>query len=184
MNTGIISHRYAKALYSFASESGLEKEVYQEMITLSQSYMEVKELRSVMVNPVVTVADKISLICCAAGGNVSSSFERFVQLVVKENREKFFQFMAVAYIDIYRFNKNIKTGRLITALPVSSAVFERLKKIITDRTHAEVEFQSNIDESLIGGFILDVDTYRIDASVSSQMNAIRREFEQKNSKLV
>ena len=45
MNTGVISKRYAKALYLFAKESKQEKLVYREMSTLADSYLQVPALR-------------------------------------------------------------------------------------------------------------------------------------------
>jgi len=184
MNTGIISNRYAKALYAYALEEHSEDKVYSEMQILNRSFMEVRRLRFVMVSPVLSAKDKASLIYTAAGGDVSDPFKRFVRLVLKENRESFFHFMANSYIEVYRQEKNINIGRLITVLPVDDLVLKRLKKFISDRAVGSVEFQSKVDPSLIGGFILDIDTYRIDASVSTQLNAIRREYERKNTKLV
>lgn len=92
--------------------------------------------------------------------------------------------MANSYIEVYRQEKNINIGRLITVLPVDDLVLKRLKKFISDRAVGSVDFQSKVDPSLIGGFILDIDTYRIDASISTQLNTIRREYERKNMKLV
>ncbi len=184
MNTGIISNRYAKALFAYASEEHCEDTVYKEMQVLFRSFLEVRQLRIVLVNPVLSEEEKASLIFTAAGGNVSDQLKHFVHLVLKEKRENFFQFIANSYLEIYRKEKNINIGRLTTVVPVDNSVLERLKKFISDRAKGSVDFQSKEDPSLIGGFILDIDTYRIDASVSTQLNTIKREYEKKNMKLV
>ena len=107
MNIGVISNRYAKALYQYAAEGQCEKQVYREMMTLADSYLQVPALRKALDNPLLSVAEKTDLLCNACGGKVSPQTKRFFMLVLTEHREKFMQFMAVAYIDLYRKKHNI-----------------------------------------------------------------------------
>jgi len=58
MNIGIIPMRYAKALFAFAQDKGLEEKVYAEMSTLSQSFAEHSSLKTVLDNPVLKNKDK------------------------------------------------------------------------------------------------------------------------------
>ena len=51
MNIGVISNRYAKALYQYAAEGQCEKQVYREMMTLADSYLQVPALRKALDNP-------------------------------------------------------------------------------------------------------------------------------------
>ena len=68
--------------------------------------------------------------------------------------------------------KNIIRGKVITASPVSSQTEDKMKALVQSRAQGTVEFNTEVDPSLIGGFILEYDTYRMDASVKSQLNAI------------
>ena len=45
MDIGAISIRYARALLKAATAEGLEDKVYQDMMTLAKSYLEVDQLR-------------------------------------------------------------------------------------------------------------------------------------------
>ena len=47
-----------------------------------------------------------------------------------------------------------------------------MRKMVESRTQGIVEFETEVNPDIIGGFILDYDTYRMDASVKSQLNAI------------
>ncbi|MBR5928383.1 MAG: F0F1 ATP synthase subunit delta, partial [Prevotella sp.] len=40
------------------------------------------------------------------------------------------------------------------------------------KTNGTVEFESEVDPDIIGGFILEYDTYRMDASVKTKLNSI------------
>ena len=50
--------------------------------------------------------------------------------------------------------------------------------------NAGVEIESIVDESLIGGFIMEVDSLRLDASVQGQLREIRKQLVKPNRKLV
>lgn len=184
MNIGVISNRYAKALYQYAAEGQCEKQVYREMMTLADSYLQVPALRKALDNPLLSVAEKTDLLCNACGGKVSPQTKRFFMLVLTEHREKFMQFMAVAYIDLYRKKHNILIGRLITAISVSKEIEDRMRAMIVKGTQATVEFETQVEPSIEGGFILDVDFNRLDASVATQFKRVHRQFMEKNRRIV
>ena len=184
MDVGVISMRYAKALLEYAAANKVEDEIYKEMLMLSHSFMAVRELRIALDNPVLAAKEKSSLICNAAGIKVCKEFVRFVELVLRERREGYVQSMSLMYIDLYRKLKNITIGRLITAYPVDKETEERMKEIVHNRTHGEAVFETKVDPSIEGGFIFEVDTYRLDASVATQLRRVKRQFIEKNRRIV
>lgn len=172
MDLGVISVRYARALLKCSVESKVEDQVYQEMQTLAESYIQVPELRHTIDNPMIARAQKASIIKVAAGSKISDVTERLIDLVLQEGRGKVMQFIANSYITLYRQQKNITRGKLTTAVPVSSAVEQKMRKMVESRTNGTVEFSTEVDPEIIGGFILEYDTYRMDTSVKSQLNNI------------
>ena len=44
--------------------------------------------------------------------------------------------------------------------------------MVEAKTQGTVEFTTEVDPTIIGGFILEYDTYRMDASVKSKLNNI------------
>ena len=47
-----------------------------------------------------------------------------------------------------------------------------MKAMVESKTHGTVEFNTEVDPNIIGGFILEYDTYRMDASVKTKLNTI------------
>lgn len=172
MDLGVISVRYARALLKSATELKLEDQVYKEMQTLSRSFLEVPELRFTIDNPMLPKDKKAKLIATACGDGVCDLTKKFVDLVLRDDREKTLQFMAASYITLYRKQKNIIRGSLITAAPVSKETEDRMRKMVENKTHGSVEFNTEVDPKIIGGFILEYDTYRMDASVKTKLNNI------------
>ena len=172
MEIGVISVRYARALLKSATEQGIEKKVYQEMQTLSQSYLKVPELRFTIDNPMLEKSKKEALLVTAAGGDISSLTRRFISLVLSEDRESTIHFMAASYVTLYRKHNNITRGKLITAVPVTPQIERRMREKVESRTNGTVEFQTEVNPEIIGGYILEYDTYRLDASIQNQLRSI------------
>lgn len=172
MDLGVISVRYARAFLKGAMQAKLEDQVYREMLTLADSYVNVPELRFTINNPMLGKSKKQSLLETAAGTYPSELSKKFFALVLKEDRENALQFMASSYITLYRKQKNITRGKLITAAAVSAETEHKMKQMVECKTQGLVEFNTEVDPSLIGGFILEYDTYRMDASVKSKLNTI------------
>lgn len=84
--------------------------------------------------------------------------------------------MAASYITLYRRQKNIIQGTLTTATKVSQKTEDKMKQMVEAKTHGTVEFNTQVDPSIIGGFILEYDTYRMDASVKTKLNTILNEL--------
>ena len=173
MDIGIISVRYARALLKSALDAKLDQQVYQEMQLLAKSYVEVPELRHTIDNPMLAKDKKETLLLTAIGGKKASALSKaFVALVLKEDRENMILFMANSYVTLYRQQKNIIRGKLTTAVAVAPATEQKMRQMVESKTKGTVEFETEVNPDIIGGFILEYDTYRMDASVKSQLNSI------------
>ena len=172
MDIGVISVRYARALLKSATDAKLEDQVYQEMNAVAKSYIEVPALRQTIDNPMLSKEKKQMLLETAAGGHPSQLCRTFISLVLKEDRENVMQFMANSYITLYRKQKNVIRGKLTTAARVSVQTEQKMRQMVESQTNGIVEFESEINPDIIGGFILEYDTYRMDASVKTKLNNI------------
>ena len=173
MDIGVISVRYARALLKSALNAKLEDTVYGEMLLLAKSYLEVPQLRQTIDNPMLSKETKQKLLTTAIGGEKASDLSRsFVALVLREDRENMIQFMANSYVTLYRKQKNVIRGKLTTAVAVSPAMEQKMRRMVESHAQGTVEFETEVNPDIIGGFILEYDTYRMDASVKNKLNNI------------
>ena len=164
--------RYARALLKRATEARQEETVYQEMMTVAKSYVDVPALRQTIDNPMLSKDKKLSLLTVAAGDKPSQLTQTFIALVLKEDRENVMQFMANSYVTLYRKQKNVIRGKLTTAARVSAQTEQKMRQMVESKTNGTVEFETEVNPDIIGGFVLEYDTYRMDASVKSKLNSI------------
>jgi len=172
MDIGVISVRYARALLKSATEQKQDETVYQEMQLLAKSYVDVPQLRHTIDNPMLSKEKKEMLLLTAVGGQPTELTKAFIQLVLREGREPVMQFIANSYVTLYRQQKNVIRGRLITAARVSPATEQKMRQMVESKTNGTVEFETEVNPDIIGGFILEYDTYRMDASVKAKLNRI------------
>lgn len=172
----MISSRYATALLSFATDRKLENDFYVKANQLVKSISTHPGLKIVLESPVISSQKKKQLIMTAAGVKVDEYFGRFVQMLIENNREEYLHRIMLKYIDIYREKNNIYSGKLITATSIDAATEKRLIAVIEKQKKGTLEVKKEINSALLGGFILEVDNTRWDASVQSQLQKIKNEL--------
>lgn len=181
MISGLIPYRYAKALYKFALESNHTKEVYDCMKRVVSAFSGNPKLTKVMANPFVEASDKEKLLMHAAAPDAGEDYRRFVKLVLEHKREEFFYLMALSYRDLYRKDNRISRVRIVTASDLGAAMTEKLKGVV-ERSFKDRKFEYTIEcnPEIIGGFIIDVDSVRMDASISSELEQLRQNLIRSN----
>ena len=174
MDAGIISNRYAKAIFQFALERKEENRLREELKILSEQFLAVPMLSKALDDPTVSSAVKIDLLTTAAGKKVSNAYLKVISLIVKNGRTHYMQSIALMYDKVYRKAKNKVIMKLITTEPASGDEKKKLVKLV-NRNEDQVDFITKTD-NIIGGFILEIDDLRLDASIKNQLNQLRLEL--------
>ncbi|MBQ1724652.1 MAG: F0F1 ATP synthase subunit delta, partial [Muribaculaceae bacterium] len=115
MSDGLIPRRYAKALYKLALENGDAKEIYEQLKRLNFRYTAIDELKRVVMNPYVPDVDKGRVLLQATGAAPGSSLDRFILMVIRNNRAEFLGKIGLAYVYLYRQENNIAKVEITTA---------------------------------------------------------------------
>ena len=68
--------------------------------------------------------------------------------------------------------------------PEASSLESRLREVVERQTGCKLLLKTEVDPALIGGFVFEVDDLLLDASVSRQIDIIRRQFIEKNRRIV
>lgn len=184
MNEGLISKRYAKALYNHASEMGEDTLLYHRMQILEALLRKMPDLRATLKSPMIPAKYKIDLLKIATGKNAEQSYLDFINLVVSNHRTDTLLMITLSYQIIYRHKKRISVVHLISAKKLSRGALERIRDLTEQQTHGKVEFSNHIDPSIDGGFIFQLDDIRIDASVKGQLDRISRRLTQNNKSII
>ncbi len=176
MNEGLISIRYAKALYEYTSRRGEEQAFYKRMQTLSAMLDTIPKLREALSNPMVPVKYKKEILEKASGKQPEQSYIDFVRLIITNHREESLRNIALSYQVYYRRRKNISVVHITSVKQMSDEALRRIRQQVERRTHGEVEFSNHIDPDIGGGFIFRLDDIQLDASVKGQLEWLRQQL--------
>ena len=178
MNEGLIPKRYAKALLKFAAESKQTGRVYELMGNLNASFASTSGLSATVRNPFVSDSDKIALLTTAAGAKTDDScFADFLKLLIRNRRMPLIREIALAYCSLYRKANNISVVEITTAYEPDTAERKRLKSLVESNIgNSKVELSFVVDPAIIGGFVITIDSRRLDASVSNEFKQLRQKL--------
>lgn len=174
MDNGLIPRRYAKALYKFAAEHNQTSAVYDEMKEVAEAFESNADLEKTLANPFVSTEDKSALLKAAAGDKVENDFLGFVKLLLEMKREEYARLIALAYIDLYRRENKISQVKITTASSLPADEMKKLRRMVEKAFAGRtLEYSEGIYPDLIGGFVVDVDDARMDASISNEIEQLR-----------
>lgn len=175
MNEGLIPRRYAKALLEFASEKGDSQKVYDLMKNLADSFVSEDSLQAVIGNPFVEDADKINLLKTAANAKETDTvYADFLALLAGNKRLNMMRAISLAYLDVYRKVNNIYKVEVVAASELTPDDETRLKALIlTHLGGGSMEYSYRIEPDLIGGFVINIGSERLDASISNELKQLR-----------
>jgi F-type H+-transporting ATPase subunit delta len=173
-----LAHRYAKSLIDLSLEKNQLELVYADMKYLQSVCKASKEFSVLLQSPIITADKKTRILeVVGAAGKVGELTTAFNKLLIVKGRESELPEIADAFISQYNTMKGIHQVKLTTAVELS----DELKQSISDKAAKEgglgnVELETKVDESLIGGFVLEFNNNLVDASIARDLRDIKKQF--------
>ncbi len=206
MNTGIIATRYATALLKLVDETGSGDVVAAQVQVIEKALDEVPEFRRAVDDPAVAAVQKISLFEASLKDSMAQELHKFLELLIRNGRIGDVRLVLTTFVTEYYRSRHIKRARLVVAdpalldpeptpsdpVPVEGslrqtqrpALESRLRDLVEKQTGCRLILKTEVNPSLIGGFVFEVEDTVLDASVSRQLDFIRRQFIEKNRRIV
>lgn len=172
-----LATRYAKSLLQLAQEQNVLEPVLKDMNMLIELCSKSPDFKLMLRSPVIKGDKKLGVLKAVIGGRVQLITEGFVTLLVKKGREFFLPEMAEAYVAQYKELKKIHSVRFTTAVKMHDALRQDiLEKITASVKEGTIDLQMNVNEDLVGGFVLEVGDKLFDASIRRDLNDIKKQF--------
>ncbi|MBV9986681.1 MAG: ATP synthase F1 subunit delta [Chitinophagaceae bacterium] len=174
-----LAGRYAKSLIDLSTERNLLEVVYADMKYLEAVCKASRDFVNMLKSPVINADQKNSILTAVTSGKVSELTAAFNTLLIKKGREGDLPEIASAFVDQYNAIKGIHKVKLTTAVPVSEPLKEAIElKVRSARGLGNVELETAVDDSLIGGFVLEFNNNLVDASILRELKDIKKQFSQ------
>ncbi len=180
MSVNRIASRFAKSLLELAEEKGQLEAVRADMDTFGLA-LENRELYLLLKSPIVHADKKISILDAIFKDKINALTMSFLHICVQKGREPYLTEIAEAFIVQYREKKNILSLKVISAIPLDDQVQNQIKDQVraSGLASGEIQLDTSVNPELIGGFILELEDKRYDASVARKLDLLRKEINTK-----
>lgn len=167
--------RYAKAVLSLATDQKAAEAVNNDMKQIVNTIAESKDLREMLQNPVVRSSVKKSVLN-QVFKSTNAITENLLNTLITNKRIALLGEVASKYNQLYDTLKGTEIAKVTTAVPLTEALKTKVLAKVKELTGKEVEVVNNVDESILGGFILRVGDIQYNASIANKLNKLKREF--------
>jgi len=176
MNISFIPVRYATALYNYALAHKSDEEIYRQALVLSELLVDNKKIKTVLANPILDRQIKQNFLFSLFNQNIHPDLKNFIVFLFDREREIFVMEILARYVVLYREKNNIHFGKLITATALNKATETKIVSAMSEKINGKLEIETDTDQTLVGGFVLEVDNVRCDASVKGKLQRIKKEL--------
>ncbi len=168
--------RYAKAILSLALDKNNADTVNEDMQLIANTFGDSKDLQIVLSSPVIKLEVKEKTLLAIFGSSINNLSKGLIHLLIENKRLEILEDVAKQYTIIYDFHKGTQAAIVTSAIPLTESLKEKILAKVKNIINKKVTIENIIDPSIIGGFILRVGDQQFDASISGEMNDLRREF--------
>lgn len=173
-----LAHRYALALFSVARELNLTETVAKDFVQLRKVILENREFRTMLSSPVIPGHKKTAVMKALFTPHMHELSIRFLSLLAQNGREQYLETVAEQVGVLYNEFMSIVSVQVTTAIALNSSnrqqLIDQLKHLLGDR----LELHEVVDPSVMGGFVLDWNDQRYDASLLREVKGLRKEFQE------
>ncbi len=160
-----LARPYARALFLLAKEAGLLKSV-SESLSFSAQASVVPELATLLGNPRVSDAQLLDLLSPV---EANETMQRFLTVLAENNRLALLPEVSELFEQLRAESERVLKANITSAVALSDAELSKLTDALKKRFGRDVEVQTAVDASLIGGSIIDTGDLVIDGSVRNKL---------------
>lgn len=177
MNNPRLAQRYAKSLVDLSIEMDQFDAVHNDILFLQYIIKSSREFVVMLNSPIIKADKKYKIIDAVTQGKVSKISQTFIKLLCNKNREANLPGIVTSFLSQYNKIKGLHNAKLTTATPLSESMINTfVSKIKTSSSIENLTLETEVDEKLIGGFILEMEGKLIDASILRDLNDVKKQF--------
>ncbi|MDI3298837.1 MAG: F0F1 ATP synthase subunit delta [Bacillota bacterium] len=169
-----VARRYAQALFELARERGELEPVRRELEGLAARAAEDRRWRWVMESPALPASAREAALDHLLEEEPSPLVQRFLHVLVRKGRGALLQAIAGEYGRLADEAEGVREASVTTAMPLDEANREALRRRLEEWTGGRVRLREQVDPAILGGLIVRVGDRRVDGSVRTRLEEMRR----------
>ncbi len=176
MNKNQIAKKYSRAIINSTDISGIPG-IIDEFKAFSDLIDANRQLRLLFAGRIFSENEKEKAFKALAPLlKFNPDTGKFLRLIIVQGHLSALKEIITASINIYNERQKKATAVVVSPVELDSKYVQRLKKALKRMTDRDITIEKEIDESLLGGFIVKVGSTIFDSSVKGQLRLLRAEL--------
>ena len=169
-----IARVYSEALFDVAKEKDELDEVQEQLGQFTDAMDEDRDLQVFFFSPYFSSAEKKDGIKKAiSGGN--AELVNFLELLAEKHRMPALFRIRKRFDELWAKENERLEVTVTSAVPLDDSVVKSIGDEIEKKTGKTIDLNSEVDDAIIGGLVLQVGNRVLDASIRNRLDKLRRE---------
>jgi F-type H+-transporting ATPase subunit delta len=172
-----IAQVYARALFEVAKEHGVLDEIREQLDQFADALHENRDLAIFFFSPYFSTAEKKEGLRRAIEG-AEPSFLNFLEALIERHRMPAIFRIRDTFDELWEEEHRLLRVEVTTAVALDESIVKEIGERIGEQTDHEVDLSSHVDPDILGGIVLRVGNFILDASIQNRLNQLRKQVAQ------
>jgi ATP synthase F1 delta subunit len=172
-----IAEVYARSLFEVATEQDKVDSIREQLGQFADALTANREVSIFFFSPYFSVQEKKDGLRRAVEG-ADPIFENFLEALIERHRMPTIFRIRTRFDVLYDKSHKKLPVTVTSAVPLDDELVQSLGRRISEQTGNEIEVASNVDPDILGGIVLRVGNFIMDASIRTRLEQLRREVAQ------
>ncbi len=164
---------YADALFEAGKDRGKLDSLQSQLAQFADAVDRNQELQVFLFSPYLSSADKQEGLGRAIEG-AEPELMNFLELLVEKHRMPEIFRIRRELDELWKHENKRIDVTVISAVELDEAVVRKIGTEVERQTGEQVELSSKVDDSILGGIVLQVGNMVLDASIRSRLEKLRK----------
>jgi F-type H+-transporting ATPase subunit delta len=172
-----IAQVYARSLFEVASEQEKLDTVKEQLGQFADALAQNRDLAVFFFSPYFSSDEKKQGLKSSVEG-ADPAVMNFLEALIERHRMPAIYRIRTEFDVLYDKTNKLLPVTVTSAIALDESTIESLGRRIGEQTGNEIELTSNVDPEILGGIVLRVGNFILDASIRTRLEQLRREVAQ------
>ena len=167
-----LAREYGDGLYLLAEEENLSREFLEQLLALKSLFREQPDFVRLLGNMSLSKEERVKILDSVLCGQVHPYLLNFLKILCERCALNEYEGCLAAFKALYNQEHGIVEATVTTAVPLDDEQRARLAEKLSAMTDKTVSLVEKIDESLMGGVLLEMNGQRYDNTLKNRLKSI------------
>jgi len=172
-----VAEVYARALFEVAKEQDVLDEVHEQLGQIADALDENRDLAVFFFSPYFSTDEKKDALGRAIEG-AEPALMNFLEALVERHRMPVIFRIRSRFDELWEEERRLLPVEVTSAVELDESTVSEIGEQIGSQTGRTVEVSSRVDPEILGGIVLRVGNFILDASIRNRLEQLRKQVAQ------